>query len=71
MNKILKSFVIRNFFIFIFKKLRKILKFIFKLRNINFSLDNNKFEKMLDTTTFDNLKSLEEKQGFPEKLCFA
>jgi len=46
----------------------KILKFIFKLRNINFSLDNNKFDKMLETTRFENLKSLEEKQGFPESV---
>jgi hypothetical protein len=44
----------------------KILKFIYKLRNLNFSLDNNKFDKMLETTKFDNLKILEKKQGFPE-----
>ena len=44
----------------------KILKFIFKLRNINFSLDNNKFTEMLDTTTFENLKNLENKEGFAE-----
>ena len=46
----------------------RILKFIFKLRNINFSLDNNKFEKMLDTTTFENLKNLENKEGFKESI---
>jgi len=48
----------------------KILKFIFKLRNINFSLNKDKFDKMLSTTKFDNLKSLEEKQGFPESVKF-
>ena len=44
----------------------KILKFIFKLRNMNYSVDNNKFEKMLATTTFENLKNLENKEGFAE-----
>ena len=44
----------------------KILKFIYKLRNLNFSLDNDKFDKMLETTKFDNLKILEKKHGFPE-----
>jgi hypothetical protein len=46
----------------------KILKFIFKLRNIDFSLDHNKFKKMIDTTTFDNLKNLENKEGFKESI---
>ena len=46
----------------------KILKFIFRLRNMNFSLDHNKFKKMIDTTTFDNLKNLENKEGFKESI---
>ena len=46
----------------------KILKFIFKLRNMDFSLDHNKFKKMIDTTTFDNLKNLENKEGFKESI---
>jgi len=46
----------------------KILKFIFRLRNMDFSLDNNKFKKMIDTTTFDNLKNLENKEGFKESI---
>jgi hypothetical protein len=46
----------------------KILKFIFKLRNMDLSLDNNKFQKMIDSTTFDNLKNLENKEGFKESI---
>ena len=42
----------------------KILKFIYKLRNINFSLDNDKFDKMLETTRFENLKNLEKNKVF-------
>jgi len=48
----------------------KILKFIYKIRNINFSLDNDRFSKMLDTTKFENLQNLEKKQGFPESVKF-
>jgi len=48
----------------------KVLKFIYKLRNINFSLDNVRFNKMLETTKFENLKNLETKQGFPESVKF-
>ena len=46
----------------------KILKFIFKLRNINFSLNNDKFKKTINSTTFDNLKNLENKEGFKESI---
>ena len=48
----------------------KILKFIFKLRNLNFSLDDDKFNKSLETTKFENLKKLEKKQGFPEGIKY-
>ena len=44
----------------------KILTFIFKLRKINFALDNKKFENTIKTTTFDNLKKLESKSTFLE-----
>ena len=44
----------------------KILTFIFKLRKINFALDNKKFENTIKTTTFDNLKKLEAKLTFLE-----
>jgi hypothetical protein len=50
-------------------KVGKILKniiVIYKLRNLNFSLDNDKFDKTLETTRFENLKNLENKQGFKE-----
>jgi hypothetical protein len=44
----------------------KILKFIFNLRNINFSADSTKLKNVLETTSFDNLKKLEAKDIFSE-----
>ena len=46
----------------------KILNFIFKLRNTNFLVDNNKLENVLKTTSFENLKSLEIQKGFGESV---
>tara|TARA_B100000902_G_C27294535_1_gene909144 strand:- start:583 stop:1404 length:822 start_codon:yes stop_codon:yes gene_type:complete len=46
----------------------KILKFIFNLRNINHSIDNDKFKKTIDSTTFESLKNLEIKEGFKESI---
>ena len=46
----------------------KILKFIFKLRNINFSMDQNKLKNVLETTSFDNLKNLEKTNSFIEAV---
>ena len=46
----------------------KILKFIFKLRNINFSIDQNKLKNVLETTSFDYLKNLEKKNSFDESV---
>jgi len=44
----------------------KILKFIFNLRNIDFSADSTKLKNVLETTSFDNLKKLEAKDIFSE-----
>ena len=44
----------------------KILEFIHKLNNSNFTLDKNKFDNVLKTTSFSNMKKLEEKEGFVE-----
>ena len=44
----------------------KILNFIFKLRNLNFSLDKTKLSNVIKTTSFDNLKKLEKDEGFSE-----
>ena len=44
----------------------KILKFIYSLRNINFSIDTNKLKNVIETTSLDNLKKLEEKDTFME-----
>ena len=46
----------------------KILKFIFKLRGINFSIDQNKLRNVLETTSFDNLKNLEKTNSFVESV---
>ena len=44
----------------------KILKFIYSLRNINFSIDTNKLKNVIETTSLDNLKKLEQKETFNE-----
>jgi hypothetical protein len=44
----------------------KILKFIYSLRNISFSIDSNKLKNVIETTSLDNLKKLEEKDTFYE-----
>ena len=46
----------------------RILKFIFKLRGINFSIDQNKMQNVLDTTSFNYLKSLEATNSFSEAV---
>jgi hypothetical protein len=46
----------------------KILRFIFKLRNINFSLDQDKLKNVIETTSFENLKKLEKQNGFTEHV---
>ena len=47
---------------------QKILQFIFKLRNINFTLDSNKMGTVLKNTTFEKLKNLEKEKGFRESI---
>ena len=44
----------------------KILKFIYKLQNVKFDLDQNKFEKVIESTNFLKMKKLEEQKGFFE-----
>ncbi len=46
----------------------KILKFIFRLRNINFSIDQNKLDNVIKSTTLDNLKNLEKNNNFQEAM---
>ena len=46
----------------------KILKFIFKLRNFKFSVDQNKINNVLDSTSFANLKNLEKINSFDESV---
>ena len=44
----------------------KILKFVYKLNDSNFKLNTSKFENALKTTSFENMKNLEKKEGFEE-----
>ena len=44
----------------------KILEFIFSLRKSNLAIDQSKINNVLSTTSFDNLKDFEKKNGFIE-----
>ena len=46
--------------------LLKILKYIHKLKKINFVPDNKKLKNIIESTTFEKMKSEEEKSGFSE-----
>ena len=43
-----------------------ILEFIYKLNNTKFSLNKKKFNNVIETTSFENMKKLEEMKGFAE-----
>ena len=43
-----------------------ILKFIHKLNNSKFMLDQDKFDNVIKTTSFENMQKLEKKLGFGE-----
>ena len=46
----------------------KVLHFIHKLRNLKFSINKDKFYNAIKSTSFDNLKKLEEKESFFESV---
>ena len=46
--------------------LKKILKFIYKLKNINFEIDEAKIKNVIESTSFENMKNLEKEKGFEE-----
>ena len=46
--------------------LKKILKFIHKLKNINFEINENKLKNVIESTSFENMKNLEKEKGFIE-----
>jgi hypothetical protein len=46
--------------------LKKILKFIHKLNNINFEIDETKIKNVIESTSFENMKNLEKNNGFIE-----
>ncbi len=45
---------------------RKILKFIYKLQGTKFEINQKKFQKTIETTDFERMKRLEQKEGFFE-----
>lgn len=49
------------------ENLIRMLKFIFQLSNNKMALDFKKIDKVIKSTTFENLKQLENKFGFDEK----
>ena len=48
------------------KSLKKILKFIYKLKNINFDIDEIKIKNVIQSTSFENMRNLEKEKGFSE-----
>ena len=46
----------------------KILNFIYRLRNLNLSIDQNKLNNVINSTTLDNLKHLETQGNFEESV---
>ena len=48
------------------KTLKKILKFIYKLKNINFEINENKLKNVIESTSFKNMQNLEKEKGFIE-----
>ena len=47
-----------------------ILKFIHKLKNVNFTLQKEKFDNVIKTSTFERLQDLEKKEGFSEASVY-
>ena len=45
---------------------KKILKFIYKLKNIKFEIDETKIKNVIQSTSFENMKNLEKEKGFEE-----
>ena len=48
------------------ENLKKILKFIYNLKNINLETNDTKLKNVIESTSFENMKNLEKKKGFTE-----
>ena len=46
--------------------LKKILKFIHKLKNIKSEINENKLKNVIESTSFENMQNLEKDKGFIE-----
>ena len=49
-------------------KFLNVLKYIHKLTNLKFEINEKKFKNSIDTTDFENLRRIESEQGFPESI---
>ena len=43
-----------------------VLKFVYKIKKVQFTLDKVKFDNVINTTTFDKMQKLEKEKGFSE-----
>ena len=50
------------------KSFYEILKFIHKIKNVDFNLDEKKFKNVLETTDFSHMQKLEKEEGFDESM---
>ena len=48
------------------ESLKKILKFVYNLKNINFETDETKIKNVVESTSFKEMKNLEKEKGFME-----
>ena len=48
------------------ENLKKILKFIYKLKNIKLEIDESKLKNVIKSTSFESMKNLEKEKSFPE-----
>ena len=46
--------------------LKKILKFIYKLKNIKLEIDESKLKNVIKSTSFESMQNLEKEKSFPE-----
>ena len=52
--------------VFLIKTFLNILRFIYKLANLKFSIDNKKLKNIITSTSFENMQKLEKEVGFDE-----
>ena len=53
------------------KRFYEILKFIYDLKKVDFNLDKKKFQNVIESTNFERMQELEEKEGFKEGMIYS